>query len=605
MLDIQKNPLRTREDVVRAAVDLIRPTLSCLTPGKARMIVGEGSAHYSEDVAGMEGFSRVLWALVPMMIGKCPEAEEIFAVWREGLINGTDPEHEEYWGRIGDYDQRMVEMAVIGTGLCFLPDRFYFELTPVQRDNLYRWLNQINEFDMPKNNWRYFRILVNIGFLKVNLPVDEERLKEDLDMMESHYVGDGWYFDYPTKRDYYTLWGFHFYSLIYAAAMKEQDRERCERFMERARLIAPRFACWFDKNGRALPYGRSLTYRFAQSCFFSAMAFAGVSSEELDLGQMKGLVLANLRYWLHMPIYDRGGALTVGYGYPNLCAAEGYNAPGSPYWAMKTFFILALPPEHPFWQAAEKPWTPPAVFLDSQVRLLLTRDANHEQVIAYTAGNHAWEHMHEDEKYEKFAYSTHFAFSVSKEVSTLAKGAFDSMLAVKRAGRDLWHVRSGCDTFSLQQDRVAFTWSPMEDVRIESVIVPIGMWHVRCHRIRTSLPVEAAEGAFAVKKDGAGRRPCDRIVTCLSQDADRAAAHGVYGTSAIFALCGYDQGEVINTEPNTNLLNPRTVLPMLKARLSPGEHILCCAVYADTQDSYPKELPREVEELAKSLSGSR
>ena len=58
-------------------------------------------------------------------------------------------------------------------------------------------------------------------------------------------------------------------------------------------------------------------------------------------------------------------------------------------------------------------------------------------MVAYTAGNHAYEHMHEDEKYEKFAYSTHFAFSVVKEASTLAKGAYDSMLAVKRVGRDL------------------------------------------------------------------------------------------------------------------------------------------------------------------------
>ena len=62
---LSSNPLRTREDLARAAADIIRPTLACLTPGKARMIPGYGSAHYSEDVAGMEGFSRVLWALVP------------------------------------------------------------------------------------------------------------------------------------------------------------------------------------------------------------------------------------------------------------------------------------------------------------------------------------------------------------------------------------------------------------------------------------------------------------------------------------------------------------------------------------------------------------
>jgi len=126
--------LRTRQDVADAALRMIEPLVSCLTPGKARMIVGEGSAHYPEDVAGMEGFSRVLWALVPLMIGRFPEAEPYWLLWREGIINGTDPAHGEYWGDLHSSDQRMVEMAVIGTGLCFLPDRFYGDLTPKQQE---------------------------------------------------------------------------------------------------------------------------------------------------------------------------------------------------------------------------------------------------------------------------------------------------------------------------------------------------------------------------------------------------------------------------------------------------------------------------------------
>lgn len=115
--------------------------------------------------------------------------------------------------------------------------------------------------------------------------------------------------------------------------------------------------------------------------------------------------------------------------------------------------------------------------------------------------------MHEDEKYEKFAYSTHFAFSVVKEASTLQKGAYDSMLAVKRVGRDLWHARSGCDSFRLEEDRLYFTWQPMEGVTIRTVIAPWGMWHVRKHVIYSDYPLEAAEGAFAVPKDWAGAVP--------------------------------------------------------------------------------------------------
>ena len=99
----------------------------------------------------------------------------------------------------------------MGMALCLIPERFYHELTPAQQENLYRWLDQINQHEMPKNNWQFFRILVNIGFMNVGRPVNQIRLKNDLDDMEGHYVADGWYFDKATQRDYYTLWAFHYY----------------------------------------------------------------------------------------------------------------------------------------------------------------------------------------------------------------------------------------------------------------------------------------------------------------------------------------------------------------------------------------------------------
>ena len=95
--------LRTRQDLVRAAAAILQPLTSCMTPGKARIYVGNGSAHYAEDVSGMECWSRALWALVPMLMGRCPEAEALWPLWQEGMIHGTDPEHEEYWGDIRDF----------------------------------------------------------------------------------------------------------------------------------------------------------------------------------------------------------------------------------------------------------------------------------------------------------------------------------------------------------------------------------------------------------------------------------------------------------------------------------------------------------------------
>ena len=54
------NPLKTRGDMVRLAVDLIAPLTACLSPGKARLHLGDTGAVYDEAIAGMEGFSRAL-----------------------------------------------------------------------------------------------------------------------------------------------------------------------------------------------------------------------------------------------------------------------------------------------------------------------------------------------------------------------------------------------------------------------------------------------------------------------------------------------------------------------------------------------------------------
>ena len=136
---------------------------------------------------------------------------------------------------------------------------------------------------------------------------------------------------------------------------------------------------------------------------------------------------------------------------------------------------------------------------------------------------------------------------------------------------------------------------------IDSVIRPVGLWHIRKHVVRTEIPLEIAEGAFSVRKDWAGKRPCDRIASTLHAGRDYAAASGAFGSSGIFALRGYAAGEVISTEPNTNLMYPRCVLPTLRGRLAPGTHTLRCAVFTDTGNRMPAEIPEEVRKLAGTL----
>lgn len=588
-MDIQNNPLITRSDFERAALDMLAPLEPLLSEGCARLNLGETGAVYPADIAEMEAFSRPLWAIVPMLVSKSPAAEPLWKRWREGLKNGTDPAHPEYWGDIGPFDQRMVEMAVMGMALCLVPERFLGDLTPKAQDDVCRWLGQINAHDMPKNNWRFFRVLVNCGFMLCGRPYDRVRLDEDLALVESHYEGQGWYYDYETQRDYYTPWAFHYYGLIYAIAMKDRDPERAERFKDRARLFAPQFAAWFSADGAALPFGRSLTYRFAQSAFFAAMAAAGVEAPGLGMGEIKHILLQNMRWWLKRPIFTRDGVLTIGYGYPNLIMGEGYNAFGSAYWAMKSFAPLMLPGDHPFWKSEERPYTPPRKLLEEMARMLIVRDEQNLHVQAFTAGQHCKEHAHDEAKYEKFVYSTAFAFSVPKSAKLYKCGAFDSMLAVSEDGVS-YHARYGCDAFELTETEVRSTWRPFAGVTVSTRVIPMGDWHVRVQRIVTDRPLKVAEGGFAIRREDGRVRPQEET------GKDFAVVKAPWGVSGVRALRGFGAAQVTQPEPNTNLLYPRTLLPSLAADVPAGETVLVSAVLGAVVDGEQKwaDMPQEV-----------
>lgn len=491
----------------------------------------------------------------------------------EGIRHGTDPAHEEYWGDVRDYDQRLVEMAAFGFALAAAPEHLWSPLAPQEQEHLYSWLNQINSRPCYDCNWLFFNVLVNVGFRTVGRPYDAIQLERNLERMDAFYLGEGWYSDGVGGHcDYYGPFAIHYYSLLYAKLMEREDPERSRLFKERARLFAVEFIVWFAPDGAALPYGRSLAYRFAQSAFWSALAYAEV--EGFPAGVVKGIVLRNLRWWFRQPIFDAAGVLTIGYTYPNLVMAENYNAPGSPYWALKTFLPLALGAEHPFWREPELPLPElPAVTVQHPPHLVLVREPASGHVAAFNSGHLSTnEHTHTSAKYEKFVYSTGFGFSVPRSEWGLSQGAYDSMLALSEGGDNLYRVRRRNLESEITDNVLRSVWKPWADVEVRTWVVAGLPWHIRIHRIETGRALDVAEGGFALGQE-----------TELVQQLDEleAAAATPWGTSAIKGLMGYTKAQLISPNANTNLLHPRTVLPTLTASLEPGVHWLASAVYGD------------------------
>ena len=582
------NPLLNRDDLKDAVLALYEPLGDLFSEGHGRLNLGMTATHYDQTAAEMEAFARPLWGIVPLLAGgyDFPDTRAYVA----GLQHGVDPEHPEYWGAAGEFDQRLVEMASLALALLLAPEQFWEPLEPDGKDHLEAWLLQINERTIPDNNWLFFRVLVNLALKSVGRRWSESMVRQSLQRIDDFYIGGGHYRDGVRHQiDYYSPMALHYYGLVFAKFAGDQFPDHAQRFRERARRFATDFQYWFADDGSAIPFGRSLTYRFAQAAFWSACAYA--DEEVLPWGHMKGLVLRHLRWWAQQPMCDRSGVLTVGYSYPNLFMSEAYNGPGSPYWALKTMLVLALPDHHPFWQAEEAPADAlPHGILESTDSGFMVRKSD-VHAIALTGGQDGHEHRCHDAKYGRFAYSTAFPFSVINCDQYLDRPdycAVDAGITLSRDGIT-WLSRSRITDSGLKDGLVWGVWQPDQDLNITTWLTfASDGWYMALHKVVSSTPIQISEGGLSIERGD--DKNLDEF------PADYPALSGLFARSPAFLtgivdLLGERRAELIRYAPNCNIVYPRSVFPRLVAHLEAGTTWLATAVYGGlTTDSHIPEL---------------
>ncbi len=553
--------LETKQDFRNLMYEFLEPLKSKFSEGNAKILINGAGATYNEDIIGFESFSRPLWAIVPFLYGG-GEDKFFEKKYLKGVIEGTNPNSKEYWGNIRGTDQRFVEMAALATSLIFCGDKFFTLLSDIEKENLTSWLLQINDNTLPENNWLFFRVLVNIGLKKNGMNYSAERIKTDLETIESYYLENGWYKDGISEhRDYYIPFAMHYYGLLYAKVMEHEDVERSKLFKERAKVFAEDFVYFFANSGEAIPYGRSLTYRFAQCSFFSAILFAEV--DVFDVGVIKGIITRHFDYWLSQEIFRGDGILNIGYNYENLIMSERYNAPGSPYWSMKAFLLLALKDDHPFWQCESKPLpTLNKVRKLAPANMLIQRQDNGDNVNAYLPAElELYGHGHIIEKYSKFVYSTAFGFSVMRSAFCLEEASPDSMLAF--VIDDTVFVRKISREYQVLDNKIISVWSPFVGIVVTTTICLTEDGHTRTHNIESDYDCFAYECGFSLPKFSQDYKQQLKD-NSISVESDKK-------TCEVIDLEKVGMPYVIDCFPNTNVLFKNTVLPCIKYKIKIGK----------------------------------
>ncbi len=492
-----ENKFFSKHDFIKCIKTILEPLKPYYSEGMAELKYGEHSSGQSEKTQRMEAFMRPLWALAPLW-GGGGDCEGFSEIYLKGIVNGTDPEHAEYWGELKSYTQEVCEAPALALALLFAKEKLWTPLSKNEKENVVNWLLKINEVEHVDNNWNFFPLLVNMCLKKLGEPFSQDVIDIKLEKIESFYRGEGWYSDGKRQRfEYYVAFALHFYSLIYAKVMENDDPERSKLFKERAMLFAKDYIYWFDEEGREVPFGRSLLYRFAHLSFWSACLFAGI--EPFSVEVIKGIISRNLRWWMQMPIFDNAGILTVGYGYNQPHMAEEYSCFGSPHWCFKSFLLLMLPDNHPFWNAEEAPLPK----LDA-VHIIKPASMVVQRINGYTCllptGQDGGMANHSDEKYSKFLYSSKYAFSIAGSYASLEAAGTDNMLAFECKGH--YFIRRKCIDYRVNDDASVYSkWSPFDGVTVETLIIPTEYGHIRKHTIESDGEYVAYDCGFQAKGD--------------------------------------------------------------------------------------------------------
>jgi hypothetical protein len=497
----------------------------------------------------------------------------------------------------------MVEMCPLGFALCVAPKQLWEPLTENERENVRVWLD-INKKEMPNTNWLWFRVFANLALMKNGAGYDAERLEMDLDHLDTFHRSGGWSNDGPSdvlQMDYYSgSFAIQYLQLLYAKINGDKDSRRAEEYRNRAKMYAKDFLHYFDEQGRAITFGRSLTYRFAMAGFWAAVAFADLELEApLSWGVVKGILLRNLRYWSQQrDILNGSGVLTVGYGYPNQFTSENYNSPGSPYWYMLSFAALALPESHPFWQSQEEPYPSPSIApvlaLEHPLHIMVNRGGH---TFLLSSGQMCHYPMRASEsKYGKFAYSSAFGYSVPTGGYFVEAIGGDNILALSDDAGETWKVRRKPLDARLEtidnNPVLCSSWQPWADVGVETYLLPPAEatpnWHIRAHRLTSGgRSLKSSEGAFAL--NGVATKD-ERELDVMNED--KTEGRHSEGTQAIAVTRGgavgivelghsTRQGRVLDEDANSNLMESRSVLPCLATDIPANTELwLVTAVFA-------------------------
>ncbi len=349
----------TYEQSLLVAEKLLSPLVQRMQPGAASIPLEGPASDHGEVADLLEAFARPCLLAAHWLAAQGGETlgftrEQVACWFRKGLVAGTDPMADTYWGPVTNYHQHSVEMGALVLALEIARDHLWTPLSDSEKHQVLNWLRTARGCGFHRNNHLFFGVLPLCFLIRegAGSPGDQNLVLQWMDILESMYLRDGWFIDGMNETvDHYNAFAWHFYGLWWGKLYEDMDPDRAQRWRDYAVPFLKDYVHFFAASGEHVPFGRSMVYRFNASAPFGLAHYCGVKA--LDPGLSRNVFMKNVEFFASRLPEDK--PLSLGWTDEFPLMAEVYSCAGSPYWAAKAFSPLLMDPSDPFWQAPEQP----------------------------------------------------------------------------------------------------------------------------------------------------------------------------------------------------------------------------------------------------------
>lgn len=348
----------SRADWVNFADRLLAAAMRNASDGNGRITFPGDEGGYGRAVDGLEGFARTFLIAGFRIAGARGEGvDELIDFYARGVRTGVDPDAPDRWVRLDEHPQAKVEAASLALIFDLTRPWLWDKLDPTTQQRVVDYLAPVVGDDTyPRNNWLWFRIVVETFLRSVGGPWSQDDIETDLARHDSYRRAEGWFSDGDDRAyDHYVGWAMHLYPILWArmSGAAELAGDRPARDVEDLDSYLRDAIHLVGADGSPLIQGRSLIYRFAAAAPFWAGIIADVPS--LSAGALRHAAERVVRHFNEHGGPDATDVLTMGWHETWRQLAQPYSGPGSPYWAAKGLLGIALPADHPVWSAPAEP----------------------------------------------------------------------------------------------------------------------------------------------------------------------------------------------------------------------------------------------------------